>query len=76
MFIAPVRRGGQLLHLGVNGELPTLEVEVIILDNELGLINAVEVKRRQLGILHALKHLLTIHTRKLNKKHRKDGDNK
>jgi len=50
--------GGQLLHLGVNSEWPPFEAEVLISDNEPGLINAVKAERRQLGILHALKHLL------------------
>jgi len=50
--------GGQLLHLGINQEWPPFEAEVLISDNELGLINAVKAERRQLGILHALKYLL------------------
>lgn len=50
--------GGQLLHLGVNSEWPPFEAEVLISDNEPGLINAVKAERRQLGILHALKYLL------------------
>jgi hypothetical protein len=50
--------GGRLLHLGVNGEWPSTEAEVLISDNEPGLTNAVKAERRQLCILHALKHLL------------------
>ena len=50
--------GGQLLHLGVNSEWPPFEAEVLISDNEPGLINSVKAERRQLGILHALKYLL------------------
>ncbi len=52
--------GGQLLHLGVNRGWPPFEAEVLILDNEPGLIKAVKVERRRLGILHALKYLLTL----------------
>ena len=50
--------GGQLLHLGVNSEWPPFGAEVLISENEPGLINAVKAERRELGILHALKHLL------------------
>lgn len=53
-----ISEGGQLLHLGVNGEWPRVEAEVPISDNEPGLTSAVKAKRRQLGILHALKYLL------------------
>lgn len=50
--------GGQLLHLGVNNDWPPVDVENLVSDNEPGLVNAVKAKRRQLGILHALKYLL------------------
>ena len=49
---------GQLLYLGVNDEWPPIKADVLISDNEPGLINAVKTERRQLGILHALKYLL------------------
>ena len=50
--------GGQLLHLGVNSEWPSSETGVLVSDTEPGLTNAVNVERRQLCILHALKYLL------------------
>ena len=50
--------GGQLLHLGVNGEWPSSEAGILISDNEPGLTNAVNAEKRQLCILHALKYLL------------------
>jgi len=40
--------GGQLLHLGINQEWPPFEAEVLISDNELGLINAVKADGRDL----------------------------
>ncbi|MBS7614899.1 hypothetical protein KEJ18_04125 [Candidatus Bathyarchaeota archaeon] len=50
--------GGELLHLGVNGEWPSSEAGILISDNEPGLTNAVKAERKQLCILHALKYLL------------------
>jgi len=50
--------GGQLLHLGVNSDWPTVHTDTLISDNEPGLVNAVKAERRQLCILHALKYLL------------------
>lgn len=50
--------GGQLLHLGVNGDWPGIDADVLISDNEPALTNAVKTERRQLGILHALKYIL------------------
>jgi len=50
--------GGQLLHLGVNSEWLSYEADILISDNEPGLINAVNAEKRQLCILHALKYLL------------------
>lgn len=49
---------GQLLHLRVNSDWPSSEAGILISDNEPGLTNAVKAERRQLCILHALKHLL------------------
>jgi hypothetical protein len=48
----------QVLSLEVNGGWPVFEAEVLVSDDEPGLINAVKAGWRQLCILHALKHLL------------------
>jgi len=49
---------GQLLDLGVNSEWLSYEADMLISDNEPGLINAVNAEKRQLCILHALKYLI------------------
>ena len=49
---------GHLLHLGVNGDWPLVEAEVLISDNEPGLTSQVNPERWQLCILHAMKYIL------------------
>jgi len=67
--------GGQLLHLGVNSEWPTVKADPLISDNEAGLINAVKAERRQLGILHALKYLpFTLWEERMSKDERMEVD--
>jgi hypothetical protein len=50
--------GGRLLALGVNEEWPRAKADVLVSDGEPGLVNAVDAEKRQLCILHAIKHLL------------------
>ena len=67
--------GGQLLHLGVNSDWPHVEAENLMSDNEPGLVNAVKAKRRQLGILHALKYIhYTLWGERMSKDDRIDVD--
>ena len=50
--------GGRLLSLRVNDPWPRAEAEILVSDGEPGLVNAIKAERRQLCILHAIKHLL------------------
>ncbi len=50
--------GECLLHLGVNGDWPSIDVDVLVLDNEPGLTNSVKAERRRFCLLHALNYLL------------------
>jgi hypothetical protein len=43
--------------LRVNEAWPTAKADVLVSDGEAGLVNAVDAERRQLCILHAIKHL-------------------
>ena len=48
---------GSLLSLRVNEAWPTAKADVLVSDGEAGLVNAVDAEKRQLCILHAIKHL-------------------
>ena len=50
--------GGRMLSLGVNEEWPKVKAGILVSDGEPGLTNAVDARRRQMCVLHAVRYLL------------------